>query len=198
MKKKAIKEFLEELPTQVIVALHNDYCERNHSDMTIYPLNEENINRFFPTAFDLIKAVKESTHFHPASEPYFRFSNDNISTNWSVVIDYDKLAEHLVDWGDAGYGFDITQHLQDAFVKYAYDILAEQYTKRQVQVAVKNSQMDFLMDDWFDIILEDFPNVVGMCPHCNEVIYADAPHGYIYETGKTEYECETCGNTIYF
>ena len=192
MKKKAIKEFLEKLPPQVIVALHNDYCERNHSDMVIYPLNEENINRFFPTAFDLVRTIKRSTHFHPASEPYFRFSNDNISTNWSVVIDYDKLAEHLVDWGDAGYGFDITPHLMNKFKLYAYDLLQEESTLQQVENWVETSQVDFLMDDWDDIILE-FENVVAFCPHCKNVVFANAKHEYIYETAKMLWECENCG-----
>lgn len=157
MKKKAIIEFLEKLPPQVIVALHNDYCERNHLDMTIYPLNEENINRLSPTAFD-----------------------------------YDKLAEHLVDWGDAGYGFDITPHLMNKFKLYAYDLLQEEYTLQQVESWVENSQMDYLMDDWDDIILE-FENVVAFCPHCKSVVFANAKHGYIYETGKMLWECDNCG-----
>lgn len=143
MKKKAIKEFLEKLPTQVIVALHNDYCERNHLER-------------------------------------------------SVVIDYDKLAEHLVDWGDAGYGFDITPHLINKFKLYAYDLLQEEYTLQQVESWVETSQADFLMDDWNDIILE-FENVVAFCPHCKNVVFANAKHEYIYETGKMLWECDNCG-----
>ena len=108
MKKKAIIEFLEKLPTQVIDALHNDYCKRNNLDMTIYSLNH-------------------------------------------VVIDYDKLAEHLVDWGDAGYGFDITPHLMNKFKLYAYDLLQEEYTLQQVENWIETSQVDFLMDDWNEL-----------------------------------------------
>jgi hypothetical protein len=143
MKKKAIIEFFEKLPSQVIVALHNDYCERNNLDM-------------------------------------------------SVVIDYDKLAEHLVDWGDAGYGFDITPHLMNKFKLYAYDLLQEEYTLQQVENWVETSQVDFLMDDWDDIILE-FENVVAFCPHCKSVVFANAKHEYIYETAKILWECDNCG-----
>ena len=150
MKKKAIIEFLEKLPTQVIDALHNDYCKRNHSDMTIYSLSDE------------------------------------------IVIDYDKLAEHLADWGDAGYGFDITPHLINKFKLYAYDLLQEEYTLQQVENWIETSQVDFLMDDWNDIILE-FENVVVFCPHCKNVVFANAKHEYIYETGKILWECDNCG-----
>ena len=150
MKKKAIIEFLEKLPTQVIVALHDDYCKRNHSDMTTYSLNDE------------------------------------------IVIDYDKLAEHLAEWGDAGYGFDITPHLMNKFKLYAYDILQEEYTLQQVENWIETSQVDFLMDDWNDIILE-FENVVAFCPHCKSIVFANANHNYIYETGKILWECDNCG-----
>ena len=53
------------------------------------------------------------------------------------------------------------------------------------------------MDDWEDIIIEDFEDVIGICPKCFNVIYSDNEHEYIYETGKTKYECDFCDNSIF-
>ena len=193
-KQNAITEFLKQQPPKVIVAIHNHYCEVSKTDAVIYPLDEVNINRFFPTAYDLVNAIQRSTHFHPASEPYFRYNDGNISTNWSIVIDYEKLADHLVDWGDAGYNYstDITPHLVEKFKEYAYNLLNERYSQAEINTIVEKSEMDFLMDDWFDIILEEFEDVVGLCPHCRNVVFNDVKHEYIYETGRMLWECDYC------
>jgi hypothetical protein len=44
------------------------------------------------------------------------------------------------------------------FKVYAYDLLQEEYTLQQIENCVETSQMDFLMDDWDDIIGEEFQN----------------------------------------
>jgi hypothetical protein len=117
---------------------------------------------------------------------------NNIVNPISEIYNLDTLANHLVDWGDAGYGFDITPHLENEFKKYAYDLLQEEYTLQQVENWVETSQVDYLMDDWNDIILE-FENVVAFCPFCKNVVFADAKHEFIYETAKILWECDNCG-----
>lgn len=143
-----------------------------------------------------IQAIKEFLEQLPTSvidsivKDYMK-RNDIINPT-SEVYDVGTLAEHLVDWGDAGYRFDITPHLMNKFKLYAYDLLQEEYTLQQVENWVETSQVDFLMDDWDDIILE-FENVVAFCPHCNSVVFASANHEYIYETAKMLWECDNCG-----
>lgn len=145
MKKKAIIDYLKELPTSTIDVIAKDFMKRNG---IVNPINE--------------------------------------------IYDLRLLAIHLEDCGGTGYGFDITPHLMNKFKLYAYDLLQEEYTLQQVENWVETSQVDFLMDDWDDIILE-FENVVAFCPHCKNVVFANAKHEYIYETGKVLWECENCG-----
>ena len=143
-----------------------------------------------------IKAIKQYLELLPASVldtialDYMK--RNNITDSISEVYNLELLANHLVDWGDAGYGFDITPHLMNKFKLYAYDLLQEEYTLQQVENWVETSQVDYLMDDWNDIILE-FENVVAFCPYCKNVVFADAKHEYIYETAKILWECNNCG-----
>ena len=187
----AIKDYLLELPVTKIFKLHNDYCKENSSDMMLYEMTSDNLDMYFHTPSDLFHAIKLGNDFN-FDKPYFRFVNDAITTNVESVIDYDELAEFLINNGDYGYGFDITPHLMNKFKVYAYDLLQEEYTLQQIENCVETSQMDFLMDDWDDIIL-DFENVVAFCPHCKSVVFADAKHEYIYETAKILWECDNCG-----
>ena len=63
--------------------------------------------------------------------------------------------------------------------------------------AVEDSDMDFLMDDWSDIILEEFHNVAGFCPNCKNIIFVTAQHEYIYERGRILWSCENCDTEVF-
>lgn len=115
----------------------------------------------------------------------------------SNKIDYNKLADFLIDWGDSDYQFDMTQHLSDSFKKYAYILLSEKYSWDEVSKIVDESYADFLMDDWLDILNEDFEDFIGICPNCNNAIFSDSEHEYIYETGRTKYSCEHCNSSLF-
>lgn len=114
------------------------------------------------------------------------------------VINVQLLAEHLINGGDSTYSFDCSDFLADKFKDYAFSILCEYYSKEEVSNIVNNSSnVDFLMDDWDDIIPELFDKFIRICPGCGCVIWENDKDGYIYETGKTEYICSVCETSIY-
>jgi hypothetical protein len=51
------------------------------------------------------------------------------------------------------------------FKIYAYDLLQEEYTLQQIENCVETLQMDFLMDDWDDVVKQ--LNTMG-CDNCGE------------------------------
>ena len=75
--------------------------------------------------------------------------------------------------------------------------MQEEYTLQEIEVQIETSQMDFLMDDWNDIILDEYHNTVGFCPHCGELVFVDVPHEYDYDNGKLMFECNHCGDWFY-
>jgi hypothetical protein len=113
------------------------------------------------------------------------------------MIDIDAIAEHIINWGDAGYNFigDINEPLINGFVASYKDTLYEKYSEEDIREKLLKSDADLLMDDWDDI-LKDVFDVVGICPNCGDAIYTDNPHEYQYETGKTIYECNHCDRVL--
>lgn len=106
-----------------------------------------------------------------------------------------ELAEYLCEWGDSGISFngDLNSFLFPKFCEYAHDLLEDRYSLDEVTAIVDNAQsVDFLMDDWDDILQEIFDDVVGFCPYCQTTIYKEDKHEYIMESGKMLYECSYC------
>lgn len=192
----AVKSYLRGIKNVAdIIPLHNNYCERNlYFNSMIYPMDEEHINTFL-TPYSLFKRIKNSTSFH-IDALYFYMPEESINTNIGNVIDYDALANFLIDWGDSGYNFDITGHLAEAFKGYAHEIVADRYTQEEVAAKVEECTDDFLMDDWDDIV-KDLFDIVTFCPKCGATIYYDSNiMEYVYETGRTVYECPDCEEEV--
>lgn len=190
MKEKAVYNFLFiKVPLKDIIDLHNKMSAENNNENYIYVFNEENINKVFKTPFDAINSIDE---YFDKDSMYFAIVNGSFTTDILSFIDYHELANYVIDNGDSDLPFDTTDFLCESFIEYAYDLLQEEYSLQQVKNWVETSQVDFLMDDWNDIILE-FENVVAFCPHCNSVVFANAKHEYIYETAKILWECDNCG-----
>jgi hypothetical protein len=119
----------------------------------------------------------------------------SINTNISSIIDYDRLADFLIDWGDSGFNFDITGYLVEEFKTYAYELVYERYSMEEVSAKVDECTDDFLMDDWDDILADMF-DIVCSCPVCCGIIYRDNNREYIYETGRMLYGCPECGEEV--
>jgi hypothetical protein len=152
MKRDSIIEYLRDLDDAEIAELHNRYCDSNNYEHCIYPMREDIINELFATPYDFYKALPK--FFNKEEMKYFIINNGCI-VDPIDYIDYYELAEYLVEYGDAMYSFDITDCLIDAFKKYAQQVLPN-LPITEINDIVDNSCADFLMDDWDDIIREEF------------------------------------------
>ena len=200
MKEIAIKKYLQEqVEFKDIVTLHNMFCEKQElTEFLIYSFVDD-IDKFFNTPSELMETIHKSVNmgleFNPNSKYFWYNENDDTITTNIALIDYEKLADYLIDWSDSEIPFDITDYLVEEFCQYAYKILDESYTMSRVHEIADSINADYLMEEWDDIIHE-FEGVVEFCPNCGNIIYSYGEREYIYETGKTKYHCNGCGATI--
>lgn len=200
-KREALVKFLKELPTTQLVAVHNEYCKRNNFyNMICHPMDTEHINYCFGTAGHLFLAIKNTENFNPSAK-YFQLANAEIRTD--IVMDIEALAEYLIRWGDELYSFDNTNALKfdctyaltEAFKSFASNCLRD-LSDEQISNIVEASDEDFLMDDWNDIIIDLFPGINTICPHCQYALMSEERGEYDYDSGLTFYTCPECGETI--
>ena len=155
---ESIVRALKKLEFKNLVELHNDWCEKNHQDtLYFHPMDNEHISLYFGTSAHLFMAIKNSEHFNPHSE-YFRLPCAEITTDLSV-IDYYKLAEHLIRYGDATYSFDITESLKTDFTdmvvsEYENGIREGNFNREQIENELSTMENDYLMEDWNDLSRE--------------------------------------------
>lgn len=194
-----IRNYLRTRNFDEILPLHNEYCNRNHyCDSLVFPMDNEHIEMFYGTAVHLFIAIKESSCFDRKAK-YFYIKNAEIRTDIYEVIDFSALAEYLIRWGDCGYKFEkLDEYLINGFIEYATPIVKGRYSEKEIRNIVEESNADFLMDEWEDILKDTF-NVIAICQECGETIYNDSPSEYIYDTGRTLYNCpnELCDGTYY-
>jgi hypothetical protein len=196
-KKECVVNFLMQQSYRQAIYIHNDWCAHNHSDKHIYFIDQLWIESQFPTAVDLYNAIKYKG-FEPARLYCWIDANGRYHHGQVLdLIDMDVIAEHLINWGDAGYNFacDIEHALLDGLVTWCLDQVSDRYNEDEVRTKLEECDFDFLMDDWDDI-LKDVFDVVGVCPNCGSIIYQDNPHEYQYETGKTIFECNHCDRVL--
>lgn len=70
---EAIKDYLNDLSSSELVSIHNEYCNNNNMDDTIYSNDEEFFSTFFDN--DVIKAVRA------ASYGEYKFSDEWVMFN---------------------------------------------------------------------------------------------------------------------
>ena len=193
---ESIIKFVNKLPLKEQVELHNNYCRATgRVESIIIPLNAENIALYFSGAVSLYMTLCENKDFDVRAE-YFYLKDGKLTTNIQGIND--MLAEFMADWGDYLMPIPgLTEHLENDFLDYAYELTMDRYNYDDVKNIVENStDNDFLMDDWDDIA-KDLFNIVGVCPDCKEVIYADnADYMYNYDTARKVYYCSNCGGEV--
>jgi hypothetical protein len=193
---ESIIKFVNKLPFKERVELHNNYCRATgRVESIIIPLNAENIALYFGGAVSLYMTLCENKDFDIRAE-YFYLKDGKLTTNIQDIND--MLAEFVADWGDYLMPIPgLTEHLENDFLDYAYELTMDRYSYDDVKNIVGNSSdNDFLMDDWDDIV-KDLFNIVGLCPDCKEVIYADnADYMYNYDTARKVYYCPNCGGEV--
>lgn len=87
-------------------------------------------------------------------------------------ISLQNLAEYLVNNGDCGLDYDITESLMNSFIDFADKHSLT--TKNKIEERVNECDFDFLMDDWNDI----WDNLLCSAKFRDNVVYV------------VEYECE--------
>ena len=193
---ESIIKFVNKLPFKERVELHNNYCRATgRVESIIIPLNAENIALYFSGAVSLYMTLCENKDFDIRAE-YFYLKDGKLTTNIQDIND--MLAEFVADWGDYLMPIPgLTEHLENDFLDYAYELTMDRYSYDDVKNIVGNSSdNDFLMDDWDDIV-KDLFNIVGLCPDCKEVIYEDnADYMYNYDTARKVYYCSNCGGEV--
>ena len=193
---ESIIKFVNKLPLKEQVELHNNYCRATgRVESIIIPLNAENIALYFSGAVSLYMTLCENKDFDVRAE-YFYLKDGKLTTNIQGIND--MLAEFMADWGDYLMPIPgLTEHLENDFLDYAYELTMDRYNYDDVKnIVEKSTDNDFLMDDWDDIA-KDLFNIVGVCPDCKEVIYADnADYMYNYDTARKVYYCPNCGGEV--
>ena len=193
---ESIIKFVSKLSLKERVELHNNYCTSSGKrENLIIPLNTENIALYFGGAVNLYMALCDNKDFDIRAE-YFYTKNGKLTTNIQGIND--MLAEFLADWGDYLMPVPgLTEHLENDFIEYAYEIVMDKYHYDDVKNVVENADSnDFLMDDWDDIVKELF-NIVGICSDCKQVIFADSmDYDYNYNTARKVYYCPHCGGEV--
>jgi hypothetical protein len=169
-KQHSILKYLKGLSFEQVVSLHNQWVELEHKDIPL--IHQHNIG----------------------SDIYYYYPNDKneMENDISLILNYEELVEFLITWGDSGCKFDITPYLEEEFVKYCHLEISERYNKSEILDIVNLSDADFLMEDWEDILIYLFDDVITFCPQCGCIIYKDMRRGYIKENNKFEYECDNC------
>lgn len=83
-----------------------------------------------------------------------------------------ELAEYIINNGDCGLGYDITESLMNSFINVAdkHSLV----TRNKIEERVNECDFDFLMDDWNDI----WENLLCSAKYRETVVYV------------VEYECE--------
>ena len=193
---ESIIKFVDKLPLKEQVELHNNYCRATgRVESIIIPLNAENIALYFSGAVSLYMTLCENKDFDIRAE-YFYLKDGKLTTNIQGIND--MLAEFMADWGDYLMPIPgLTEHLENDFLDYAYELTMDRYNYDDVKnIVEKSTNNDFLMDDWDDIA-KDLFNIVGVCPDCKEVIYADnTDYMYNYDTARKVYYCPNCGGEV--
>lgn len=194
-KEKSVIKTLSHLDITFIVTLYNTIGEKLNNYNRIYPMSFKSLEEVAVTPKNLIRLIQKSSFDTQAK--WFYIKDDKIKTEpyFSEIIC--QLCEYLIESGDKPYIPDLEENLKNDFIEYTHFEICDRYTKAEITDIVENANADFLIDDWNDILIDIFDNVIGICPLCKSVIYADTKHEYIYETGKTEYCCEVCENPIY-
>ena len=193
---ESIIKFVNKLPLKEQIELHNNYCRATgRVESIIIPLNAENIALYFSGAVSLYMTLCENKDFDVRAE-YFYLKDGKLTTNIQGINV--MLAEFMADWGDYLMPIPgLTEHLENDFLDYAYELTMDRYNYDDVKnIVEKSTDNDFLMDDWDDIA-KDLFNIVGVCPDCKEVIYADnADYMYNYDTARKVYYCPNCGGEV--
>ena len=193
---ESIINFVNKLPFKERIELHNNYCRATgRFESLIIPLNAENIALYFGGANNLYLTLCENKEFDIRAE-YFYHKDGKITTDIQGIND--MLAEFMADWGDYLLPIPgLTEHLENDFLDYAYELTMDRYNYDDVKNIVESStNNDFLMDDWDDIVKELF-NIVGVCQECKEVVYADnADYTYNYDTARKVHYCPNCGGEV--
>lgn len=194
-KTTSIIKFIGKMTLPERVELHNSYCRATgRVKDIIHALNGESVNTFFGSAKTLFEVLRDNDNFDIKAD-FFSVTGDKISTDIQDLND--KIADFVTDWGDYLMPIPgLNEHLIEDFIEYAYEIVEDRYSYDDIQAKVDNAENDFLMDDWDDIAKELF-GIVGICPDCKEVIYADnADYMYNYDTARKIYYCPACGGEV--
>ena len=197
-KTESIINYITNLTREKQIELHNNYCHHtNRQDNIIHPLNQDSIDMYFGRAINLFKALRKSRHFNINAEFFYIINDNEISSEIDNIIDIDAIVNYLIDWGDYHFPLkDLNQCLEENLIDYAYDLVCDKFSYEEVENIITNSEIDYLMNDWDDIVKELF-NIVGICPDCKEVIYADnADYMYNYDTARKVYYCPNCGGEV--
>lgn len=195
-KKECVVAFLMTQSYRQAIYIHNQWCAHNHSDKHIYFIDKLWIESQFPTAVDLYDAIKYKG-FEPARLYCWIDANGRYHHGQILdLIDMNVIAEHLINWGDCGYNFtgDINEWLIEWFVISYKDILSDRYTEEEIKGKLDESDHDFLMDDWDDI-LKDVFDVAGVCPKCGVINWGDnQPVEIVYIDGVESHRIVKCSN----
>lgn len=195
-KKECIVNFLMQQSYRQAIHIHNDWCAHNHSDKHIYFIDQLWIESQFPTAVDLYNAIKYKG-FEPARLYCWIDANGRYHHGQVLdLIDMNVIAEHLINWGDAGYHFtgDINEALLEGFINAYKVMLSERYTEEEIRKKLDESNNDFLMDDWDDILFNVF-NLIEVCPKCGAINWGDnQPVEIVYVDEVETHRIVKCSN----
>ena len=153
----AIVKFLKELDDNKVIELHNNYCEKNsYFDDCIYQMGELDEILSGKTPTEVIDALASGFN---TSDDYFTYGIYGVSSFDSISdcnsLDYDKLAEYVIDNESLEELFD-EDELKEAFLDIVVDESNEARTKERFEKAFDEYDDYFCFcysfdDDWSEL-----------------------------------------------
>ena len=196
-KTESIINYITNLTREEQVELHNNYCHHtNRQDNIIHPLNQDSIDMYFGRAINLFNALRKSRHFNLNAEFFYIMNDNEISSEIDDIIDIDAIVNYLIDWGDYHFPLkELNQYLEENLIDYAHDLVCDKFSYEEVEDIITNSEIDYLMNDWDDIVKELF-ELVKICPNCKTAIFSTDEHFYNYDSARLVYLCRHCGEEV--
>lgn len=150
-----VENFLTELSDSELVSIHNDWCDENNGDDTIYNNDEDFFETYFSgKVMDAVRAIAfgeyEFNHDYVMFNGYANLESfDRVSDHVDIaelaswVLNEDSMSEYDMD--------DFESAMEDAFVEYANE--QEEWEEETVREFIQENSVTWT-DDFDDILKE--------------------------------------------
>ncbi len=152
-KKTIIISLLKEIDTDVLIGIWNTYCSDENMDDYIYENDDYNINEIFTKPDEALRAAFYGDYRY--NHDYFVLNGYGNLESFDEYdadnhIDFDILADYIMDVGCDELSENYSEELQDEFLNY----INEKFEDREFTEDNIPSGTDLITEDWDEILSE--------------------------------------------